>query len=52
MRVGMMMITKKSKKVKKNNGNHYGWEKGVGNPHRTGSTKHGKGNSKAKKSKD
>ena len=43
----------KSKKVKKNNGNHYGWEKGVGNPHRTGSTKHtGKTKSKGKKSKD
>ncbi|MFN2458281.1 MAG: hypothetical protein ABR502_08790 [Chitinophagaceae bacterium] len=36
---------KKDKKYKKNNGNHYGWEKGVGNPHRTG----GKNKSKGKK---
>ena len=25
---------KKSKKAKGNNGNHYGWEKGKGNPHK------------------
>ncbi len=30
---------KKDKKVKGNNGKHLGWEKGVGNPHRTGSDK-------------
>jgi|GEM_PF-3577565 len=28
---------KKAKKYKKNKGNRYGWERGVGNPHRTGS---------------
>ncbi len=50
---------KKNKKYKKDNGNHYGWEKGVGNPHRTGSDKeyghksNGKGNSgKGKGKKD
>ena len=26
----------KTKKAKSNNGKHLGWEKGVGNPHRTG----------------
>ena len=35
---------KKGKKVKGNNGKHLGWEKGVGNPHRTGG--------KVKKGKD
>jgi hypothetical protein len=34
----------KNKKYKKDNGNHYGWERGVGNPHRSGSNKsNGKG---------
>lgn len=33
----------KSKKNKSNNGNHYGWEKGKGNPHKNGG-KPGKGN--------
>lgn len=38
---------KKDKKVKGNNGKHLGWEKGVGNPHRTGSDKQiGKNKSK------
>jgi hypothetical protein len=32
------------KKAKSNNGNHYGWEKGKGNPHKGG----GKGNGKGK----
>jgi hypothetical protein len=27
---------KKAKKAKSNNGNHYGWEKGKGNPHKNG----------------
>ena len=37
----------KKEKVKGNNGKHLGWEKGVGNPHRTGSDKQtGKGKSK------
>ena len=27
---------KKAKKSKSNNGNHYGWEKGKGNPHKNG----------------
>ena len=40
---------KKNKKYKSNNGNHYGWEKGVGNPHRTGNgNSKGKGNGKGK----
>ncbi len=42
---------KKDKKYKKNNGNHYGWEKGKGNPHRTGSDNgynKSKGNGKSK----
>lgn len=40
---------KKDKRYKKDNGNHYGWEKGKGNPHRTGSSKgHGKGNGNSK----
>ena len=30
---------KKNKKYKKNNGNHYGWEKGKGNPHKSGKSK-------------
>ncbi len=33
----------KSKKNKSNNGNHYGWEKGKGNPHKNGG-KQGKKN--------
>ncbi|RYY95299.1 MAG: hypothetical protein EOO11_16135 [Chitinophagaceae bacterium] len=37
----------KKNKVKGNNGNHYGWEKGVGNPHRTGG-KAAKGHGKHK----
>ena len=35
--------SKKSKaktKTKSNNGKHLGWEKGVGNPHRTGAVAH------------
>ena len=28
--------SKKAKKAKSNNGNHYGWEKGKGNPHKNG----------------
>lgn len=35
------------KKYKSNNGNHYGWEKGKGNPHKSGYTK-GKGKGKNK----
>ena len=48
---------KKDKKYKSNNGNHYGWEKGKGNPHRNGGQpgkghsgkgNHGKGNGKGR----
>ena len=35
------------KKYKSNNGNHYGWEKGKGNPHKSGYSKR-KGNGKNK----
>lgn len=35
------------KKVKSNNGNHYGWEKGKGNPHRSDGN-YSKGNGKSK----
>ena len=35
------------KKYKGNNGNHYGWEKGKGNPHKSGYSKNN-GNSKGK----
>ena len=41
----------KNKKFKKNNGKHLGWEKGVGNPHKSGNKKDhapGKGKSKRK----
>ena len=39
----------RSKKVKSNNGNHYGWEKGKGNPHKSGSSgNYGKGNGNGK----
>jgi hypothetical protein len=37
-----------NKKYKSNNGNHYGWEKGKGNPHK--SSNYSKGNGKSKKS--
>ncbi len=33
---------KKDKKYKSNNGNHYGWEKGKGNPHKDGGKKKSK----------
>ena len=40
----------KAKKAKSNNGKHLGWEKGVGNPHRTGAvTNQNKGKGKGKK---
>ena len=42
---------KKDKKYKSNNGNHYGWEKGKGNPHRNGG-KPGKGKGKSNKGRD
>ena len=32
----------KNKKYKSNNGNHYGWEKGKGNPHKSGNYSKGK----------
>jgi hypothetical protein len=34
------------KKYKGNNGNHYGWEKGKGNPHKSGNHSKGKGKNK------
>jgi hypothetical protein len=39
---------KKDKKHKSNNGNHYGWEKGKGNPHKSGGSPNGKGNGNGK----
>jgi hypothetical protein len=39
---------KKDKKNKSNNGNHYGWEKGKGNPHKSGGTSNGNGKNKGK----
>jgi hypothetical protein len=39
---------RKDKKYKSNNGNHYGWEKGKGNPHKSGASSHGNGKSKGK----
>ena len=42
---------KKDKKYKSNNGNHYGWEKGKGNPHQNGG-KPGKGNNGKGKGKN
>ncbi|GAA4339998.1 hypothetical protein [Flaviaesturariibacter amylovorans] len=41
----------KTRKVKGNNGNHYGWDKGKGNPHRNGG-KPGKGNNGNGKNKN
>lgn len=38
----------KNKKYKTNNGKHLGWEKGKGNPHRTGGTHPGKNKNKNK----
>ena len=38
----------KSKAYKTNNGKHLGWEKGKGNPHRTGAPVKGNGNGKGK----
>jgi hypothetical protein len=38
---------RKDKKYKSNNGNHYGWEKGKGNPHKSGNSK-GKNKGKGK----
>lgn len=37
------------KKYKSNNGNHYGWEKGKGNPHKSGNYSKGNGKGKGKK---
>lgn len=37
---------RKEKKYKGNNGNHYGWEKGKGNPHKNGWKSNGKGKGK------
>lgn len=39
---------RKDKKYKSNNGNHYGWEKGKGNPHKSGNYSKGNGKSKGK----
>jgi hypothetical protein len=38
----------KNKAYKTNNGKHLGWEKGKGNPHRTGAPVKGNGNGKGK----
>ncbi len=38
----------KNKKYKSNNGKHLGWEKGKGNPHRTGGSVNGKTKNKNK----
>lgn len=46
---GSYSYNNKKYKSKGNNGKHLGWEKGVGNPHRTGNAvNHGKGNGKGK----
>ena len=39
---------RKDKKYKSNNGNHYGWEKGKGNPHKSGGSSNGNGKRKGK----